>query len=456
MNRYPLLTKLAAIGLVMLLLMTVLMRIDGLVGERRNRQWQATAGVEQSLAGAQQLVGPLLLRQCTETWDDKGTPAQAAYTLVQSPRTLAAQGDLQAEARYRGLFKVNGYSGRVKLQAEWTDFANPQSQRTHARLDCAPPQLLLATSDVRGLRSAQATVDGQAQPVQPGTGHATYPRGLHVDLEPARIASGAPPLVLTLSIDLVGNGRLGLVPAAAETTLALKSDWPHPSFGGRFLPSQREVTARGFQAQWTVSALASSAAADVQGGVPVCAVMAANDDTADGPPAQGPPCLDTMDVAFIDPVNPYVLTDRATKYAFLFIALTFGCTGVAEVVARRRVHPVQYALVGLALALFFLLLLSLSEHLPFGVAYAAASAACVGLLGFYARHMLGDRRAGAVFGFGVAALYGALWVLLQLEQTALVIGSVLIFALLSGVMVATRRVDWYALGGAGDLPRQPA
>ena len=459
MNRFPLLTKLAAVGLVMLLLTAVLARIDGLVNERRARQWQAAASVEQSLAGAQQLVGPLLLRHCTETWDDKGSAARAEFQLVQAPRTLAAQGELQAEARYRGLFKVNGYSGRVQLQAHWSDFAELQPQPQHAggRLDCAAPQLLLATSDVRGLRSARAEVDGQPQPVQPGTRHSAYLHGLHVDLAPARTAEGAPPLALKLTLELVGTGRLDVVPAAAETTLALKSDWPHPSFGGRFLPTSRQVTAQGFEAQWAVSSLASSAAADVRRGVPVCPPPeAVTEEGLDAPTPRAAPCLDAMGVAFIDPVNPYVLTDRATKYALLFIALTFGCTGAAEVVARRRVHPVQYALVGLALALFFLLLLSLSEHLPFGAAYAAASAACVALLGFYARHMLGNGRAGAAFGAGVAALYGALWRLLQLEQTARVIGSVLIFALLAAVMVATRRVDWYALGREPAAGRQHA
>jgi inner membrane protein len=114
------------------------------------------------------------------------------------------------------------------------------------------------------------------------------------------------------------------------------------------------------------------------------------------------------------------------------------------VLAGRRVHPVQYTLVGLAMALFYLLLLSLSEHIDFNAAYAVASAACVLLLGHYAAHMLGRWRAGAAFGAGVAVLYAALWTLLQMEQAALVIGSTLLFAVLVAVMVLTRRVDWYA------------
>ena len=256
------------------------------------------------------------------------------------------------------------------------------------------------------------------------------------------------PLRVTLTLDLVGTERLALVPAAEETSWTLASDWPHPSFGGRFLPTSRDIHAKGFSARWAVSSLASAAAGEVFRKGELCSAAGSVDtayDEARSAPARPGPCLDTLEVAFIDPVNPYVLTDRATKYALLFIVLTFVSVVLVEVLAGKRVHPVQYTLVGLALAMFYLLLLSLSEHLAFGLAYALASAGCVLLLGFYAGHMLGHRGAGAGFGAGVATLYGALWVLLQREQTALVIGSLMLFAVLAGVMVLTRRVNWYEL-----------
>jgi inner membrane protein len=147
----------------------------------------------------------------------------------------------------------------------------------------------------------------------------------------------------------------------------------------------------------------------------------------------------------MDPINPYVLTDRATKYALLFIALTFTCVALVEVLARRRVHPIQYALVGMALAMFYLLLLSLSEHIAFSQAYLVASAACVVLLGYYAAHMLRHRLGGVAFGGGVGVLYAFLWILLSLEQAALVVGSLLLFGALAAVMMLTRRLDWYAV-----------
>lgn len=467
--RFPLLTKLAAMALVIFLLSVVLMRIDWLVHERRMRQSQAAASVEQSLAGAQTLLGPLLHRACTEEWDTvigegkeqrKGVDRRA-FNLAATPQTLQVGGTLKAEARYRGLFKVNAYGGTLTLDARWATLAALQPQREHAgsRLSCGPLRLALSTSDVRGLRSVALRVNGQPLEARPGTEFGRHPRGLHADL-PEPLVDG--PLAAQLTLELIGTERLALVPAAGETTWALQSDWPHPSFIGRFLPTTREVRDNGFSARWAVSSLASAAAAETLGNGEVCALPIGTDDEGlyggpRPPPAdKANPCLDTLGVAFIDPVNPYVLSDRAIKYALLFIGLTFGCVALTEVLARRRVHPLQYTLVGLALAMFYLLLLSLAEHLPFGQAYAAASAACVALLGYYGRHMLGHWRAGLALGAGVALLYGALWLLLQMEQTALLIGSLMLFAVLAAVMVLTRRLDWYTLFDGLRAPAQPA
>ncbi|MEP7101846.1 MAG: inner membrane CreD family protein, partial [Burkholderiales bacterium] len=165
-------------------------------------------------------------------------------------------------------------------------------------------------------------------------------------------------------------------------------------------------------------------------------------------------CIETFGVAFFDPVSAYVLADRATKYGLLFIALTFVGVGLVEVMRRLRVHPVQYLLVGSAVAIFFLLLVSLTEHIAFGWAYLAGASACTLLLSFYGSFVLRGWRSGLVFGLGIASLYGALYLLLQLEQSALVLGSLLLFAVLAGVMVATRRVDWYTLFDS--LRREPA
>lgn len=466
--RFPILTKAVAIGLVMLLLAAVMSRIDSLVRERRGYEWQAAASVEQSMAGAQTLLGPWLTRRCTESWqvetgegrDRRKETTTREHQLDLAAAVLDVDAELRSEARYRGLFKVNGWAGPVVLQAQWPALAGltPKRERADSQLACDPVRLVLSVSDVRGLRSAQVAIDGQTLAVQPGTGHPRFGRGLHVEL-PARAESASAALAVRVALDFLGTARISLVPAAGETRWTLRSDWAHPSFIGRFLPTAREVGERGFSARWTVSSLASAAALDLVRDGQLCEASGAGAGLESGvavvptPGEASARCLDRLGVAFIDPVNPYVLTDRATKYALLFIVLTFVCVALTEVLARRPVHPVQYALVGLALALFYLLLLSLSEHIGFGPAYAAASAACVLLLSHYGAHMLGGWKAGLAFGGGIALLYGALWVLLQREQTALVIGSLLLFAVLAAVMILTRRLDWDALFGSLRRPR---
>ena len=458
--RFPLLAKVGALALVGLMLLAALSRIEGLVWERKARGEEAVRGVEHSHAAAQSVLGPLLARRCTEEWDevvdsDKGRGARTMrrdFELRQAPGRLAVDATTKADPLWRGLFKINAWVGHFTVAADFATMAalKPGAEHPGGRLRCGAPVLLVALSDVRGVRAAAVSLDGQAAVgAEPGTSGSAYASGLHMTLPAERIEgdASARPLSVRMDLDLVGTSQLAWVPAADSLRWTLHSDWPHPSFGGQFAPEQREVRPDGFSATWNLSALATTAPADVAHALALCApgpVVTAG-DAADDPSAKSDKCLDLMSVAFIDPVNPYVLSDRAVKYDLLFIVLTFIAVGLVEVLSGRRVHPVQYLLVGLALSLFFLLLLSLSEHLPFVQAYAGAASACALLLGVYAASMLGRRLAGLLFGLGIALLYGLLYALLQMEQNALVIGSVMLFAALATVMMLTRGIDWYAL-----------
>jgi inner membrane protein len=458
--KFPLLAKTASIGAIVVLLTLVLVRIDWLVSERKMYQAQAAQSVAASLAGEQTLLGPLLQRNCTESWEvtvkDEKTSYEKtesrSFSLTEPPTTLAVTAITRTEPRYRGLFKVNSYSGPVTVDASWAalDALTPRQQQKDSRLECSPVYAIYSVTDVRGIRKASVQINGAELGLQGGTQHAQMPQGFHVVLADSLIAAAtSTPLKIRLQLDIAGTQRLAVVPAAGQTDVSLRSDWRHPSFGGRFLPVSRTITAQGFEAQWSANAVSSTSAAQVRGGGVACTERMAdvNAEAYAAAVQRDKRCLDTFDVSFFDPVNPYSLTDRATKYALLFIVLTFAAVALTEVLGERRVHPIQYTLVGLALALFYLLLLSLSEHISFAWAYAVASAACVLLLGYYGAHMLGRARSGLLFGAGVAGLYGMLWVLLQAEQTALAIGSVLLFAVLAVVMVITRKMDWYALFG---------
>ncbi|MCE4538831.1 cell envelope integrity protein CreD [Pelomonas sp. P7] len=429
MKLNPTFAKLAILAVVTVLLGIVLGQIGGLVRERQARQNEAAQSVEQSLAGPQTVLGPVLVRHCKETWmNGRGDSETRDFTLTAAPARLDVTGGLKPETRYRGLFKVNTYAGQLKLTARWADTnaLTPRGLRPGSQVDCGEASAMVSVSDARGLRSADLQRDGQSLAVKPGTTHAAYASGLHAPLPGLRPETA---LSITLDLELVGTQRFGLVPAAGSTTMALQSSWQHPSFGGRFLPVDRQVGVSGFAGRWQVTELASNAAAQV---------------------AAGDKNVDTLDVELIDPVNPYVMSDRAIKYGLMFVALTFVTVGLTELLTGRRVHPVQYLLVGLAISLFFLLLLSLSEHMDFLKAYLVAAAAAAAVLTQYAAAMLGGWLRGLAFGGGIALLYGALYVLLRQEQTALVIGAVLLFAVLAVIMTLTRKLDWYRLGASAE------
>jgi len=207
----------------------------------------------------------------------------------------------------------------------------------------------------------------------------------------------------------------------------MRSDWAHPSFAGRFLPLKHEITAQGFSAEWKVSQYAAPGTANRQ----------------------------ELAVSFIEPAGLYQQLERASKYGFLFIGLTFAAFLLFELLRRLAIHPIQYALVGLALAMFFLLLTALSEHIDFALAYAIATGACVGLISGYLMRVLRSAALALAFGAALTALYAMLYALLKAEDYSLLGGSLLLFGLLAAVMIATRRIDWYAFTGNRSLSGAP-
>jgi inner membrane protein len=210
----------------------------------------------------------------------------------------------------------------------------------------------------------------------------------------------------------------------------MRADWAHPSFQGVFLPARSELRGDGFSAHWQVSWYAAQGAERLTAcRREPCPVLSAPE----------------LAVSFIEPVGLYQQLERASKYGFLFIGLTFTAFFFLELLRRLAIHPVQYALVGLALAIFFLLLTALAEHLAFGIAYAIATLACTGLLAIYLARVLQNRAHGVAFGAALGGLFGALYLLVQAEDYALLGGALLLFTLLAATMLATRRLDWYRL-----------
>ncbi|WP_457097923.1 cell envelope integrity protein CreD [Lysobacter sp. P5_B9] len=438
-------------------IMIPLMLIRGTISERQYYRTQAIANIARSSAGAQAFSGPVLVVPYVETVEveeknDKGEVirkvkrdgASGHWTFF--PDRLDVQGRLIPNTRRLGLHEVRVYELQALAVAGF-NVRIPADENPRLPRRIGQPWLSYGIADVRGLAGTpQLRVDGRDVALVEGFG-SREGGGVHVRL--AVPTAGAQLQVDTrLDFKLAGTESLALVPLARSNVFKLDSAWPHPRFGGDFLPRQPSVSSKGFTAQWEVSSLASSAQAQFQAGKTLPSMDTGRSDArgeGDGAPAFDTSGIDAVGVALVDPVNVYSQADRASKYGLLFVVLTFVGFFMFELIKQLPIHPVQYGLVGLSLAIFFLLLVSLSEHIPFPWAYLAASAACIGLLGFYLSAVLRSVGRGLGFAAMLAMLYAALYGLLVSEDNALVLGSALLFVILAAIMVITRKVDWYEL-----------
>ncbi len=466
----PLVIKAAALAAILLLLISGLSMISGMAAERIGYRAQAAESIRRSLAGPQAIAGPVLTRRCVETIEkqvtvDKKTTTERTeheYVLKALPETMKWNAASRIEPRYRGLYKVNSFNLDAKADVAWpttalTALSPPPVKAPVVAVACDAPKVEFAVTDLRGIRSVKIGSSGGALQAQASSGGDLFKAGFEAAL-PGVEALSAAPFTLQLEVELVGVESLSFIPLGVDNTVTLKSDWAHPSFSGAFLPRERKVSDAGFEATWNVSSLASTARGQIGGnGGALCDLRRAGygeQNYARGvsyvdPQAQtanataaGGACLQSFGVEFIDPVNPASLADRATKYGLLFIALTFVGIGMLELLKRLPVHPMQYLLIGAALAAFFLLLLSLSEHVSFALAYLAAAVACIGLIVVYAKAVLGGWARALPTAAALTVLYGVLYLVLQSEQHALLAGSLLLFAVLAGVMLMTRNLKW--------------
>jgi inner membrane protein len=438
--------KLAIVfGLTVLILIPLAM-VREVIAERQVYRQQAIETIARSAAGAQSFVGPVLVVPYVETVEVEEAGPMGVRKVLRDqpgqwtffPATLSVTGKLRPETRNLGLHRVRVYDWRghaaAQVRATIPVDADPARPRRIGR-----PYLAYGIADVRGLRgSPKLTVDGRAMPVVGGFG-ARDGGGLHVRL-PAPRAGQVVAIATTLDFALGGTESLALVPIAGDNPFSLDSTWQHPRFGGSFLPTTRTIGDKGFAAQWGVSSIASNAQAQFLAGKTLPGIA-----VADRTEAMATSDIDAVAVALVEPVNVYLQAERATKYGILFVLLTFVGFFMFELIKQLPIHPIQYGLVGLALAIFFLLLVSLSEHIAFGIAYIVSAAACIGLLGFYLSAVLHSVARGMGFAAMLAALYAALYGLLVSEDNALVLGACLLFGILAAIMVITRKVDWYAL-----------
>ncbi|MBV4461615.1 cell envelope integrity protein CreD [Pseudomonas sp. COR58] len=439
--------KLGAIALLILLLLVPLLMIEGVIDERQQLRDGVLEDIARSSSYSQQVSGPVMVvpyRKTVRTWKTNEKTNQRYEELSETrgrlyflPERFELDGQVQTELRARGIYEARLFHADNRLSGHFSLPAQLGIKEDFADYRFEAPFLAVAISDIRGIENAlKLELDGQRLDFVPGTEVGWLGEGVRVTLPPLE-AGKATELTFGFDLRLQGTGSLQVLPVGKTSRVSLAANWPHPSFVGNFLPAKREITDQGFTADWQTSFFSTN----LQEAMQRC--VAGDCEGFNGR---------RFGVSFIDPVDQYLKSDRAIKYALLFIVLTFAGFFLFEVLKGLAVHPVQYALVGVALAFFYLLLLSLSEHIGFALAYLLSAGGCVLLIGFYVCHVLRSVRHGLSFSAGLAALYGLLYGLLSAEDYALLMGSLLLFGLLGVFMVLTRKLDWY---GIGQKPAKP-
>ncbi|ENB2045293.1 cell envelope integrity protein CreD [Vibrio alginolyticus] len=420
-------TKFAFVLFLFVLLQIPLSMVTGLISERSYRQDEVRNDIARSSSGEQRIIGPFIMVNYTETSyrDDKVQIKERRKFLL--PSTFDMSANLDSFEKYRGIYRARLYKAQVALKGT---FDADDLAALHG-LDIDNMSLVVGIEDSRGLiRLDDMTMASANIEVAPGTGLDQLPQGFHSTLTLADL-NAEQPLAFDLNFLLQGMGQLQVTPIGSQTTVELSSKWAHPSFIGDYLPVSSEVSEDGFNAQWASNNFSTNIAQLFQ------SCLSSNHACHELEQRQ-------MGVDLIDPVDHYLKSHRAVNYSLLVITLVFASFFLLELFQARPVHPVQYGFIGLALALFYLLLISMSEHLGFNWAYVVSAVASTGLLSVYVSGMLSNTKHGAIFGVCLLTLYGLLFGLLQAESYALVMGTLLCFAILSFTMVITRNIDWYA------------
>lgn len=438
---------LAALTLILLIPLAM---IEGKVRERSENRDAVMRDIAQSWTGEQTLKGPWLVVEYRRTvekvhWDEKSkqkvtAPWTQYEKLLLRPKQVKLAATLNVSRRQRSIFQVPVFVSDLSLSGVFnTNVASEALAQVEGKVTLERVFIALSVTDARGIASSPIIEWSKERlSAVPGT-ELNGIAGFHAELPKSIIEKPGAFSFLT-QFTLHGIDQFLVAPVGFDNQINLTSTWPHPSFTGDFLPHEHAIHDNGFEASWSVSSFAAGISL-----TPEIATQSAIFTSLQQ--------LNTIGVRLFEPIDIYTLSDRATKYGLLFVLLTFSVFFLFEILGKTNLHPLQYGLVGLTLAIFFLLLLSLSEHIGFPLAYSIATAGCVGLITIYIRPALGSANV-LILTFGLILLYAACYVILMLEDHALVVGSGLLFVVLASIMLLTKRIDWYQITPDVRMPRK--
>lgn len=430
-NKNRIVIKSIVIFILIVLLIIPTIIINSLIHERKNRQAEAVEEVSGKWALNQTLTGPVLSIPYLElVKDNSGKVYKQTKNLHILPDYLKINGTLFPEKRHRGIYEVAVYSSKIQIEGHFSDLKNvlPEVPREDVLLNKA--YVSIGISDMRGIEEKVAIrLKDSIYLFNPGVPcKDIVESGISTPVNISELDSSSnQTLNFQLNIDLKGSEKIEFTPLGKETEVNLSSKWKSPSFDGNFLPDTRNVTDSGFTAYWKVLHLNRNYPQRWTND-------AYNVHTAN------------FGLKLMVPTDNYLKSDRAIKYALLFISLTFLIYFFLELLNGIYVHPFQYILIGFALSLFYILLISISEHLNFNVAYVISTVMTISLIYWYSKSVLKENKLALLVGSTLLILYTFIFIIIQMEDFALLIGSLGLFAILTVVMHYSKKIDWRGLG----------
>lgn len=426
-------SRIFMIGFLILLMLIPFAMVLSLINERESRRNMVVEEINSSWALGQTVTGPVLkipyrvYIQTAHIVDGKKERTVRAEIRTASflPDLLTVTGEIHPEIRYRGIYTSIVYTADLDIRGEFAfpDFS--QWRIPHEEIIWDDAVLSFGLTDMRGInKNIEIQWNNATLIPKPGTGNETVlPRGISTKVEVDTLKRQTNRFAVRLN--LRGSRTIDFIPMGRKTDVQLSAKWSSPSFRGAFLPKSREIGEEGFSARWEVL-----------------------EYNREFPQQWKEYKWDIYRSAFglelFDPVDEYQKTTRSAKYSILFLSLTFlAFFLLIELWNKKKVHLIQYLLVGFALCMFYLLLISLSEHMSFDIAYLISSISIVGLTTFYTRGVSGRGSLAFFMGLVVAGLYGFLYVMLCLEDYSLLMGSLGLFLILAAIMIFTRKIDWY-------------
>lgn len=429
--RNSILLKLTGIGIIVLLLLIPTSMLQSLISERNALQNSVVNEISQNWSNSQTISGPVLTIPYTVVLKDHNSQKRKEIKYAHFlPEKLLITGDVTPNTRKRGIYRASLYESSLSLSGTIDIPVLNAEQLGADQILYHDAFLQIGIPDMRGItKKVNITWGGEEKNAEPGLPvYEVVRSGIHVPLHLNKVVTETP-VPFNISLALKGSNTINFTPVGKETSVKLSSSWSSPSFCGAFLPEKHSISEKGFTAHWNVLHFNRN--------FPQSWLGSGYDFSSS-----------TFGVRMITPVQHYQMVTRSVKYAVLIIFFTFMIFFMGEITRKQKVHPFQYLLIGAALILFYALLLSIAEHMTFRIAYLTAAGATSLLLSFYTWSIMKKIRTVIIFGVLFAVMYGFLYIILQSEDYALLLGSTGLFALLGTIMYLTRKIDWYRKGTA--------